>query len=66
MNGKPVQYDSLKLSQEGYHYDGSRVQCVVSTGAMPIDKGVTVEIELAQTSGSLAGLKGVLSRANIA
>ena len=66
MNGKQLQYDGLRGSTAGFHFDAGRVCCVVSTGAMPIDKAVTVEIELAQISGSLAGLKGVLRRANIA
>jgi len=66
VNGKQLQYDGLRGSTAGFHFDAGRVCCVVSTGAMPIDKAVTVEIELAQTSGSLAGLKGVLRRANIA
>ena len=66
MNGKQLQYDGLRGSTAGFHYDASRVMAVISTGPMPIDKGVTVEIELAQTSIELAGLKGVLSRANIA
>ena len=69
LNGQNLSYDDLKTRGEAsYYYDASRGCLVVVTGAIPIDKDVSVDIEWAfdPPSFPVAGLRGVLSRANLA
>ena len=71
LNGQVLPYDDLKLSDgPSYYYDGSRAALVVATGSLPIDKSVEVEIlgpdKVDEDAVSLSGLRGVLSRANLA
>ena len=71
MNGQDLPYDDLKTgTSPSYYYDASRVATVIFTGAMPIDKSIAIEIEWAEQSpanfSNLSGLKGILSRSNLA
>ena len=75
LNGQSLSYDDLKLRDSpSYYYDGSRVALVVATGPLSTDKSLEIEIlgldddkdRVWEGAVSLSGLRGVLSRANLA
>jgi hypothetical protein len=67
LNGQTLSYDDLKgTSSASFFYDASATTLVISTGPMPIDKGVEIDVQWLRPPPSLSSVRGILRRSQLA